>query len=149
MTVIFDKLRFSKRLEADNSFDRRQAEALTEALHDAISEGIATKQDVSDATALLRHEIVSTKAELRHEMAVMKAELRHEIAATKAELREEIAATKAELREEIATTRADLRGDIAALRTEIRDVEVRLMRRTAATVGVALAIVGAFRFLVH
>ena len=123
MTVVFDKLRFSKRLEADSAFDRRQAEALTEAMHDAVTEGVATQQSLDSAVVALRREIAESAASLRLEIAALRLEM-------------------AEIRTELRTGHADLRA-------EMRRVEAVMMRWTVTVVGLALAIVGAFRFFLH
>ncbi len=68
MGVVFDELAFVHTLEAEGSFSRGQAEALSEALHTAVSETVATKADLVD----VRHEI----SDVRHEIA----DVRHEIA---------------------------------------------------------------------
>jgi len=38
MSVVFDKLAFVRRLESEGAFSRGQAEALGEALHQAVNE---------------------------------------------------------------------------------------------------------------
>ena len=75
MGVIFDKLSFVKRLEDAGTFTRLQAEALSEAFHQAIAESVATKQDVDTCRTDLQHEI----ALLRGEMKAGFAELRSAI----------------------------------------------------------------------
>ena len=46
MTVVFDKLAFMRHLESDGTFARPQAEKLSEAIHGAFQEGVATKADI-------------------------------------------------------------------------------------------------------
>ncbi len=58
MTVVFDKLAFVRRLEGEGTFSRAQAEALSEAVHGAVSEIVATKSDLAE----LRHEIAAFRA---------------------------------------------------------------------------------------
>jgi len=72
-----------KRLEDAGTFTRLQAEALSEAFHQAVAESVATKQDVDACRTDLQHEIAlfrsETKAglaELRSEMKIGFAELR-------------------------------------------------------------------------
>jgi len=81
MGVIFDKLSFVKpwreaagvkRLEDAGTFTRLQAEALSEAFHQAVAESVATKQDVDTCRTKLQHEV----ALLRGEMKAGFAELR-------------------------------------------------------------------------
>lgn len=69
MTVIYDKLSFVRRLEQDGAFSRPQAEALSEAVHGAMSESVATKSDLAE----VRHEMVrmeSQMAQLRSELKI-------------------------------------------------------------------------------
>ena len=75
MAVIFDKLAYVRRLEQDGNFNRPQAEALSEALHDAVRESVATKQDVAE----FRAEVSAEMAALRQEVAQQSKDLRHEI----------------------------------------------------------------------
>lgn len=61
MSVMYDKLLFMRRLEGEGLFSRPQAEALSEAFDQAVSESIATKSDL---------------AEVRHEIGLMRSELK-------------------------------------------------------------------------
>jgi hypothetical protein len=97
MGVVFDKLAFMRRLEVDGTFTRPQAEQLSEAFHQAVSESVATKQDIES---------------LRGEMATLGAELRGEIATQGADLRREMA----ELKVWIVVTGASLFGLLTAIR---------------------------------
>ena len=45
MSVVVDKLAFVRRLESDDAFSR--GEALSEALHQAVNETVATKADLA------------------------------------------------------------------------------------------------------
>jgi hypothetical protein len=47
MSVIFDRLSFVRRLEADEKFSRAQAEALSEAFYEAASDTLASKEDMN------------------------------------------------------------------------------------------------------
>ncbi len=64
MTVAFDKLAFVRRLESEGQFPRSQAEALSEALHQAVSETVATKADL----ATLGHEVAEHRLQVSHEI---------------------------------------------------------------------------------
>ena len=108
MGVVFDKLAFMRRLEVDGTFTRPQAEQLSEAFHQAVSESVATKQDIES----LRGETATLGTELRGEMATLGAELRGEIATQGADLRREMA----ELKVWIVVTGASLFGLLTAIR---------------------------------
>ncbi len=72
MTVVFDKLAFVRRLQTEATFSRDQAEALSEALHQAVSETVATKADLAE----IRHDIAATRLELGHEVRELRAVLK-------------------------------------------------------------------------
>jgi hypothetical protein len=54
MTVLFDKLGMSRKLEGEGKFTRLQAETLSDTLHDALNEGAATKADVEGVKTEMR-----------------------------------------------------------------------------------------------
>lgn len=85
MAVIFDKLAYVRRLEQDGNFNRPQAEALSEALHDAVRESVATKQDVAE----FRAEVSAEMAALRQEIAQQGKDLRQEIAQVRQEMQQQ------------------------------------------------------------
>lgn len=84
MSVAFDKLAFIRRLEGV-SIPRNQAEALSEAFHDAVAEAIATKADVTASATELRSEINLFRLEVKSEFAAVRAEMKSESAAIRAE----------------------------------------------------------------
>jgi hypothetical protein len=51
MPVVFDKLSFMRHLESEGTFVRPQAETLSDALHQAIPEAVATNADISGLEA--------------------------------------------------------------------------------------------------
>ena len=104
--MIFDKLAYVRRLEQDGNFNRSQAEVLSEALHDAVRESVATKQDLAE----FRAEASAEMAALRQEIAQQGKDLRQEIAQQGKDLRQEIAQQSKDLRQEIAQQGKDLRA---------------------------------------
>ena len=110
MGVLFDKLSFMKRLEGGGTFTRPQAEALSEAFHEAVAESVATKEDLGE----VRHET----AELRVELKADVAQVRHEVS----ELRTELRAGLSELRTEMNAMRSDSRA--AQAETKVWTVSV-------------------------
>ena len=123
MGVVFDKLACMRRLEVDGTFTRPQAEQLSEAFHQAITESVATKQDIESLRVAtkqdienLRGEVATQGAELRGEMATQGAQLRGEMATQGAELRREMA----ELKVWIVVTGASLFGLLTAIRFFVR-----------------------------
>ena len=47
MSAVFDKLGFMRHLESEGTFNRPQAEKLSEAFHTAVQESVATKADIA------------------------------------------------------------------------------------------------------
>ncbi len=115
LTVVFDKLAFVRRLESEGQFPRSQAEALSEALHHAVSETVATKADLAE----IRHEIAEMRADLTHQIAGNRTELGQEIAGIRTELGHQIAGIRTELGHEIVGIRTELGHEIAGIRTEV------------------------------
>jgi uncharacterized protein with HEPN domain len=153
VTVAFDKLAFVRRLEAEGHFSRSQAETLSEALHQAVSETVATKADLAE----IRHEMAGMRAELTHEMATMRTELTHEMGAMRTELTHEIAGMHVELTHEIAGMRTELTHETTAVRADFAHsidmlrYELKLwMGSLAAGLFAALSgVAAAMRFLGH
>ena len=81
--MVFDKLAFVHTLEAEGEFSRRQAEVLSEALHTAVSETVATKADLTD----VRHEIAQMRTELKGEISELRIGVRAEVRELRAELK--------------------------------------------------------------
>ena len=86
MTVLFDGLALSRRLEANGSFTRPQAEALVDGLHDALVSSVVTKHDLYDVKNELQAEIKAVKTGLQAEIHVVKTELQAEISVLRAEM---------------------------------------------------------------
>jgi predicted nucleic acid-binding Zn-ribbon protein len=105
MGVVFDKLNFMKRLEDAGTFTRPQAEALSEAFHQAVSESVATKQDVAEA---------------RHETAELRTELKAEISKVRTELKAEISQVRTELTADISELRTEVRAGFGEIRSEMK-----------------------------
>lgn len=72
MTVIYDKLAFMRRLESDGAFSRAQAEVLSDAIHEAMTEVVATKADLGE----IRHQIDHLDERMTGQMALMRSELK-------------------------------------------------------------------------
>lgn len=75
MTVLFDGLALTRRLETGGAFTRPQAEALVDGLHDALVSSVATKSDLQEVKNELRVELKSVKAELKAEIQDVKADV--------------------------------------------------------------------------
>ena len=71
MSAVFDKLGFMRHLESGGTFNRPQAEKLTEAFHTAVLESVATKADI----ARLEARIDAMDARIDAKLAVVDAKL--------------------------------------------------------------------------
>ena len=115
MGVVFDKLACMRRLEVDGTFTRPQAEQLSEAFHQAITESVATKQDIESLRVATKQDIESLRVATKQDIE----NLRGEVATQGAELRGEMATQGAQLRGEMATQGAELRREMAELKVWI------------------------------
>jgi phage-related minor tail protein len=101
----FDTLKLARALRDRAGFSQEHAEAAADALADAVSEQVATKQDLGDLRGEMQAEFAALRAEMQAEFAAMRAEMQAEFAA--------------------------VRGEIAALRSDMvsgfRDIEQRMI----------------------
>jgi ribosomal protein L29 len=95
--ILFDTLRLSRTLRDKGHFTPEQAEALAEALGEAVQGDLATKADLVAAKSELKTEIADLRMELKTEIADLRTELKTEIADLRTELKAEIAGTKTDL----------------------------------------------------
>jgi hypothetical protein len=84
--ILFDTLRLSRTLRDKGHFTPEQAEALAEALGEAVQGDLATKADLVAAKSELKTEIADLRMELKTEIADLRTELKAEIAGTKTDL---------------------------------------------------------------
>lgn len=80
-TAPFDTLKLARALRDKAGFTQEHAEAAADALADAISEQVATKQDIRD----LGVAIDALRSEMRTEFAAVRAEMAAEFAAVRTE----------------------------------------------------------------
>jgi hypothetical protein len=113
VAVAFDTLTYVRRLR-EVGVPQEQAEAHAEALAAAVTETLATKQDLRELAA-------TTKQDL------------HALAAV----------TKRDLRELALTTKQDLREHALATKHDLRELELRLSIRLGGMLGVSVAAVAA------
>ena len=79
MTVIYDKLSFMRRLESDGAFSREQAERLSEAIHEAMNEGVATRSDLAEVGRQVAHvddRLTGVEERLLSQLALMRSDLK-------------------------------------------------------------------------
>jgi uncharacterized protein involved in exopolysaccharide biosynthesis len=110
----FDTLKLARALRDKAGFSQEHAEATADALADAVSEQVATKQDIRDVGT----EVEALRSEIQAEFAAVRSEMQAEFAAVRSEMQAEFAAVRSEI--------AALRGDMVA---GFRDVEQRMTIR--------------------
>jgi uncharacterized protein involved in exopolysaccharide biosynthesis len=110
----FDTLKLARALRDKAGFSQEHAEATADALADAVSEQVATKQDIRDVGT----EVEALRSEMQAEFAAVRSEMQAEFAAVRSEMQAEFAAVRSEI--------AALRGDMVA---GFRDVEQRMTIR--------------------
>lgn len=114
MAVAFDTLTYARRLR-EVGVPQEQAEAHAEALAAAVTETLATKQDL-------------------HELAT-----KQDLLATKQDLHDLAAATK----QDLTALRQELRELASATKQDMRELELRLTIRLGGMMGVSVAVVAA------
>ena len=133
----FDTLAAARSLEAAG-FAQEQAEAITNAVRDAVTESAATKADLTEVKTELKAEFAEVRAEFKAEIAEVRAELKAEIAEVRAEFKAEIAEVKAEIGRLDAKI-TDVKADIARLSARIDALMLRFAVFGVGLVGVAIA----------
>jgi predicted nucleic acid-binding Zn-ribbon protein len=121
----FDTLKLARALRDKAGFSQEHAEATADALADAVSEQVATKQDIRDVGT----EVEALRSEIQAEFAAVRSEMQAEFAAVRSEMQAEFAAVRSEMQAEFAAVRSEiaaLRGDMVA---GFRDVEQRMTIR--------------------
>jgi predicted nucleic acid-binding Zn-ribbon protein len=121
----FDTLKLARALRDKAGFSQEHAEATADALADAVSEQVATKQDIRDVGT----EVEALRSEIQAEFAAVRSEMQAEFAAARSEMQAEFAAVRSEMQAEFAAVRSEiaaLRGDMVA---GFRDVEQRMTIR--------------------
>ncbi len=124
MTMAFDTLKAMKRLTA-TGVEEAQAEAIIETVGGAMTESLATKDDLALLKADLTAEIAVGIAEVRTEIAesdTRNAERHAKIAEGIAEVRGEIAGSESRLETKIAEVRGEIAGSESRLETKIAEV---------------------------
>lgn len=122
MSVIFDKLKFVQRLESGGGFPRAQAENMSEALHDALAESVATSADIQRLEARVDARMAAVEAKLDIGLAKVDGAL------------------------------ATMDGSLAKMDGSLAKVEAALARERVWNVGIGVALfsaLAAIRFFGH
>ena len=113
-TTVIDTLRFATRLKK-GGFPPEQAEAVSRAINDELTDGVATKAQVDGAVTSLRGEIDGAVTTLRGEIDGAVTTLRGEIGEAVTTLRGEIGEAMSTIRGEIGEAVTTLRGEIGLI----------------------------------
>ena len=155
----FDTLSYVRRLKAAG-VDEAQAEAHAEAVRDAVTEGVATKDDLDAGLAAARIDSDKGFAELKadvvrledkmatkDDVAELKVELKADVAALRVDLDKGLAELKADVvrledrmatKDDVAELKAELKADVAELKVDVANLETRM---TVRFVGIVVAAV--------
>ena len=130
----FDTLSYARRLKAAG-VDEAQAEAHAEAVRDAVTEGVATKDDLDRGLAAAKVDLDTGLSDLKADVVRLEDRMatKDDVAALRAEM--------ADLRTDMADLKAELKTDVANLGT-------RLIRFVfAAAAGQVALIVGLLKLI--
>ena len=150
MGVVFDKLGFMRKLESGGAFSRPQAESLSEALHDAVAESVATKQDVTEQGQQLRHEMAILRAELTKDKTELRADMNHDMAELRSDMRQEMSELRAEFKQDNLMLRSDVKSDFALLREEMAGLRASISEAKVWGIGIGayvVAVLSAMKFI--
>jgi hypothetical protein len=143
--VAFDTLKFAQNLRDKANFSPAQAEGVSQAFSEAITDQLATRGDLAD---------LATKADigdLRKEMGAFRLQAKGDIAELRTGTKDDIAdlrtGTKddiADLRREMAAFRLQWKEDLARLEVKIESTRSEILRwmfgQTLLILGAVLAI---------
>ena len=148
MTVVFDKLSFMRHLESEGTFARPQAEKLSEALHQAVQETVATQADIARLEGVMNADIARLEGVMNADIARLEGAVNANLARLEARLDSMDARVDAKL----AGVDAKLAGvDAKMVRLESK-LDAGLANSKVWTVGVAVALfsaLSAIRFFGH
>jgi hypothetical protein len=125
--VAFDTLKFAQNLRDKANFSPAQAEGVSQAFSEAITDQLATRGDLAD---------LATKAD----MAALSAATKDDIAALSAATKDDIA----DVRKEMGAFRLQVKDDFARLEVKIESTRSEILRwmfgQTLLILGAVLAI---------
>ena len=133
MSAVFDKLNFTRTLESEGTFARPQAEKLSDAVHNAIEETVATRSDIG---------------RLESRIDVLEGRLDAKLAGVDAKL----AGVEARLDAKLAGVEARLSVMDAKVDAKLAGVDAQIAQQKVWIVGVGLALftaLSAIRFFGH
>ena len=139
MHGVIDTLATVRSLE-EAGMEARTAEAVTEAIRRAVTEGGATKTDLAELKTGVRADLAQLKAEVRADINELRAEVQAGATELKAEVRADINELRAEVQAGAIELKAEVRADLADFKDEIRADLAALTWRILGGVGLLLAV---------
>ena len=126
--VLFDTLRLSRTLQDKGHFTTDQADALAEALAEAVQGDLATKAD----------------------LAALQSGIKAEIAELKTELKGDISHLRTELKGDVTNLRTELKGDISQIKTSLAETKADILKWIIGAIGFqTVVLIGTLMSLAH
>lgn len=132
--VAFDTLKFAQNLRDKANFSPAQAEGVSQAFSEAITDQLATRRDLADLAT--KEDI----GDLRKEMGAFRLQAKDDIAELRTGTKDDIA----DLRKEMAAFRLQWKEDLARFEVKIESTRSEILRwmfgQTLLILGAVLAI---------
>ncbi|MDE0698279.1 MAG: hypothetical protein OXH76_20870 [Boseongicola sp.] len=109
----FDTLA-TARLLRESGIEERQAAAITTAIKDGVTGGVATKADMAELRGAMTHDIAELRGELKADMAALRGELKTDMAELRSEMRTSMSAQETRLTWRIVLVNAAFAGIVIA-----------------------------------
>ena len=122
MDNALDTLSTARRLEHEYGMDARAAEGVAVAIHDHMTENLATKQDLHLLGSQLRGEMQSLRADMTTELQSLRADMTTELQSLRADMTTESQSLRSDmetLRAAMTTESQTRRADMASLRADM------------------------------
>jgi hypothetical protein len=136
--VAFDTLKFAQNLRDKANFSPAQAEGVSQAFSEAITDQLATRGDLADLAT--KADMAALSAATKADMAALSAATKDDIAALSAATKDDIA----DVRKEMGAFRLQVKDDFARLEVKIESTRSEILRwmfgQTLLILGAVLAI---------
>jgi hypothetical protein len=136
--VAFDTLKFAQNLRDKANFSPAQAEGVSQAFSEAITDQLATRGDLADLAT--KADMAALSAATKADMAALSAATKDDIAALSAATKDDIA----DVRKELGAFRIQVKDDFARLEVKIESTRSEILRwmfgQTLLILGAVLAI---------
>ena len=120
--VAFDTLKFAQNLRDKANFSPAQAEGVSQAFSEAITDQLATRGDLADLAT--KADMAALSAATKADMAALSAATKDDIAALSAATKDDIA----DVRKEMGAFRLQVKDDFARLEVKIESTRSEILR---------------------